>query len=289
MLKPGDPGGSAFLKVDPAYLQHWQQLFPQSGQLKSSGALAQLQPPERAEPPADSLRQRPASLSSASSSSSSSTPSSSSTSSCVAAAAASLAGLTSLPVTQLPVFGPLQSSEPPAGGAPAPLQGKDLCGAGSSGSQCGERAAARFRCTAEELDYYLYGQQRMDIIPLNQHTSDPNNRCDMCADNRNGECPMHGPLHSLRRLVGTSSAAAAAPPPEIPEWLRDLPREVCLCTSTVPGLAYGICAAQRIQQGTWIGPFQGVLLLPEKVQAGAIRNTQHLWEVSHHLSFLVKF
>ncbi|KAF7250549.1 putative histone-lysine N-methyltransferase PRDM6 [Varanus komodoensis] len=104
------------------------------------------------------------------------------------------------------------------------------------------------------------------------------NGCDMCADNRNGECPMHGPLHSLRRLVGTSSAAAAAPPPEIPEWLRDLPREVCLCTSTVPGLAYGICAAQRIQQGTWIGPFQGILLLPEKVQAGATRNTQHLWE-----------
>ncbi|XP_051700102.2 putative histone-lysine N-methyltransferase PRDM6 isoform X1 [Oryctolagus cuniculus] len=103
--------------------------------------------------------------------------------------------------------------------------------------------------------------------------------CDMCADNRNGECPMHGPLHSLRRLVGTSSAAAAAPPPELPEWLRDLPREVCLCTSTVPGLAYGICAAQRIQQGTWIGPFQGVLLPPEKVQAGAVRNTQHLWEI----------
>uniref|UniRef100_A0A8B9UV13 PR/SET domain 6 n=1 Tax=Anas zonorhyncha TaxID=75864 RepID=A0A8B9UV13_9AVES len=277
MLKPGEPGGSAFLKVDPAYLQHWQQLFPQSGQLKSAGALAQLQPPERAEPPADSLRQRPASLSSASSSSSSSTPSSSSTSSCVAAAAASLAGLSALPVAQLPVFAPLQSSEPPAGGAPAPLQGKDLCGAG--GTKCGERPAARFRCTAEELDYYLYGQQRMEIIPLNQHTSDPNNRCDMCADNRNGECPMHGPLHSLRRLVGTSSAAAAAPPPEIPEWLRDLPREVCLCTSTVPGLAYGICAAQRIQQGTWIGPFQGVLLLPEKVQAGAIRNTQHLWEI----------
>ncbi|KAI4541411.1 hypothetical protein MG293_008553 [Ovis ammon polii] len=119
----------------------------------------------------------------------------------------------------------------------------------------------------------------MEIIPLNQHTSDPNNRCDMCADNRNGECPMHGPLHSLRRLVGTSSAAAAAPPPELPEWLRDLPREVCLCTSTVPGLAYGICAAQRIQQGTWIGPFQGVLLPPEKVQAGAVRNTQHLWEI----------
>ncbi|XP_039399040.1 putative histone-lysine N-methyltransferase PRDM6 isoform X2 [Mauremys reevesii] len=273
MLKPGDPGGSAFLKVDPAYLQHWQQLFPQSSQLKSSGALTQLPPPERADPSADSLRQRPASLSSASSSSSSSTPSSS-TSSC-AAAAGSLAGLTSISVAQIPVFGPLPSSESPSG-APASLQSKDLCG---GGAKCSERAAPRFRCTAEELDYYLYGQQRMEIIPLNQHTSDPNNRCDMCADNRNGECPMHGPLHSLRRLVGTSSAAAAAPPPEIPEWLRDLPREVCLCTSTVPGLAYGICAAQRIQQGTWIGPFQGVVLLPEKVQTGTIRNTQHLWEI----------
>lgn len=108
----------------------------------------------------------------------------------------------------------------------------------------------------------------------------------MCADNRNGECPMHGPLHSLRRLVGTSSASVAVPPPEVPEWLRDLPREVCLCTSTVPGLGYGICAAQRIPQGTWIGPFQGVSLPLDKVQSGSVRNTRHLWEVS--LFFLFK-
>ncbi|XP_019333615.2 putative histone-lysine N-methyltransferase PRDM6 isoform X1 [Alligator mississippiensis] len=246
MLKPGEAGGgSAFLKVDPAYLQHWQQLFPHgSGPLKAAGVLAQ--PPPPPEPPADSLRPRPAPLPAAASSAPAPAP------------------------AALPAFAPLRSAESPPGPAP---HGKDSCAAG------GERPAPRPRCTAEELDYYLYGQQRMEIIPLNQHTSDPNSRCDMCADNRNGECPMHGPLHSLRRLVGTSSAAAAAPPPEIPEWLRDLPREVCLCTSTVPGLAYGICAAQRIQQGTWIGPFQGILLLPEKVQAGAIRNTQHLWEI----------
>ncbi|XP_072453272.1 putative histone-lysine N-methyltransferase PRDM6 [Notamacropus eugenii] len=302
MLKPRDPGGSSFLKVDPAYLQHWQQLFPQSAPLKGGGGsvLGQPQPlplpplaPERVEPVADSFRPRPASLAS-SASSASSTPASSTASSAAsassscaaapAATAASLTGLAALPVAQLPVFAPLSSSEVLPSGA---LQGKDLCvgSCSGSGSKCGSGAAVcdrglpRFRCTAEELDYYLYGQQRMEIIPLNQHTSDPNNRCDMCADNRNGECPMHGPLHSLRRLVGTSSTAAAAPPPEMPEWLRDLPREVCLCTSTVPGLAYGICAAQRIQQGTWIGPFQGVLLPPEKVQAGAVRNTQHLWEI----------
>lgn len=50
----------------------------------------------------------------------------------------------------------------------------------------------------------------------------------MCADNRNGECPMHGPLHSLRRLVGTSSSAAPVTLPDVPDWLRDLPREVRL-------------------------------------------------------------
>lgn len=55
--------------------------------------------------------------------------------------------------------------------------------------------------------------------------------------------------------------------------------QVCLCTSTVPGLGYGICAAQRIPQGTWIGPFQGVPLLLDKLQSGAARNTRHLWEV----------
>ncbi|KAK2503573.1 LOW QUALITY PROTEIN: hypothetical protein MC885_009042 [Smutsia gigantea] len=192
MLKPGDPGGSAFLKVDPAYLQHWQQLFPHGGgggPLKGGGAAGPLgapqplqppppPPPERVEPPPDSLRPRPASLSSASS-----TPASSSTSvssaSCAAAAAAALAGLSALPVAQLPVFAPLAAATVAA----EPLPPKDLCLSAASGpgpSKCGAggdgRGASRFRCSAEELDYYLYGQQRMEIIPLNQHTSDPNNR-----------------------------------------------------------------------------------------------------------------
>ncbi|KAM4710309.1 putative histone-lysine N-methyltransferase PRDM6 [Discoglossus pictus] len=241
MLKPGEAAGSAFLKVDPVYLQHWQQLFPQT-HMKSS-VLSHVPHPE---PPTDSLRLRPAS---STSSSSSSTPS-------------------SAPSTIPTVIGGLPCSE-----VTAP-QRKELLV-----SKCTEGSPGRFQCSPEELDYYLYGQQRMEIIPLSTPTSDPNNRCDMCADNRNGECPMHGPLHSLRRLVGTSSSASVVPPPEIPEWLRDLPREVCLCTSTVPGQAYGICAAQRIQQGTWIGPFQGVLISPDKVQTGALRNTQHLWEI----------
>ncbi|KAJ8285255.1 hypothetical protein GJAV_G00024700 [Gymnothorax javanicus] len=237
MLKPGDPSGSAFLKVDPTYIQHWQQLFPQN-QIKN-GVLAQLQPPDRATISVESLR------------------------------------LTQLSVPQIALFGQALCTEIPTSDSVIP-QAKELC----LSSNCKNDRGSKFKFTSEELDYYLYGQQRMEIIPLNNHSGDPNNRCDMCADNRNGECPMHGPLHSLRRLVGTSSVSAALPPPEVPDWLRDLPREVCLCTSTVPGLGYGICAAQRIPQGTWIGPFQGVPLPLDKAPAGGPpRNTRHLWEI----------
>lgn len=203
MLKPGDPGGSAFLKVDPAYLQHWQQLFPHGGgggPLKGSGTTLPLgapqplqpppppppPPPERAEPPPDGLRPRPASLSSVSSTPAPSSTSASSASSCAAAAAAAaLAGLSALPVAQMPVFAPLAA----AAVAAEPLPPKDLClgastgpgpakcASGGGGGSAGDgRGVPRFRCSAEELDYYLYGQQRMEIIPLNQHTSDPNNR-----------------------------------------------------------------------------------------------------------------
>ncbi|XP_047678833.1 putative histone-lysine N-methyltransferase PRDM6 isoform X1 [Tachysurus fulvidraco] len=278
MLKPGEQSGSAFLKVDPTYLQHWQQLFPQS-QLKNC-AIPQIPVPDRAPVAAESLRQRTGLISSTTAPAAL-TPSSSS--SCAPAVSA-LASLTQLSVPQLALFGhTLCTEEAPAENSGA-SQSKEL----SLQNNFNDKPS-RLKLTSEELDYYLYGQQRMEIIPLNNHTSDLNNRCDMCADNRNGECPMHGPLHSLRRLVGTSSASTAVPPPEVPEWLRDLPREVCLCTSTVPGLGYGICAAQRIPQGTWIGPFQGIPLLLDKVHSGAARNTRHLWEIYDHEGTLQHF
>ncbi|XP_013884829.1 putative histone-lysine N-methyltransferase PRDM6 [Austrofundulus limnaeus] len=317
MLKPGEPSGSAFLKVDPSYLQHWQQLFPQA-QLK-----APVVPPA---PPVGALRQ--SRLHGHLLTSSHCTPSSSSSSSSSSAAAltpsssCTPSGLSQLPVPQqIALFGQAlapvcagpggpggpgggpagdlvvvvppenqqghnqtvellhQAKEQGCGGVGVVSSSVKSGGAGGGGEEGGgaKGAAARFKVTSEELDYYLYGQQRMEIIPLSQ-SGETNNRCDMCADNRNGECPMHGPLHSLRRLVGTSSTAAPVPLPDVPDWLRDLPREVCLCTSTVPGLGYGICAAQRIPQGTWIGPFQGVPLLVDKLQSGAVRNTRHLWE-----------
>ncbi|KAK5931920.1 hypothetical protein CgunFtcFv8_003672 [Champsocephalus gunnari] len=325
MLKPGEPSGSAFLKVDPSYLQHWQQLFPQA-QLKAP--LAPLPPPDRLSMPMDSLRQSRLHshlLASSHCTSSSSSTASSTLSSSVAGAAltpsssisiSTSAGISQLPVPQqIALFG--QALAPVCGGPgggggdlmmvvpPENRQGhnpiagllhqaKELsCGgvgvvsssvkSSCGGEEGGKGASARFKLTSEELDYYLYGQQRMEIIPLSNHTGEVNNQtqgCDMCADNRNGECPMHGPLHSLRRLVGTSSSTPApVTMPDVPDWLRDLPREVCLCTSTVPGLGYGICASQRIPQGTWIGPFQGVPLLLDKLHSGAVRNSRHLWEI----------
>lgn len=87
-----------------------------------------------------------------------------------------------------------------------------------------------------------------------------------------------GPLHSLRRLVGTSSAAARRAPAGAASGCGTCPR-VCLCTSTVPGLAYGICAAQRDPAGHLDPGLQGVLLPRRRCRPGPW-GTRSIWEVS---------
>ncbi|XP_054629525.1 putative histone-lysine N-methyltransferase PRDM6 [Dunckerocampus dactyliophorus] len=296
MLKPGELSASAFLKVDASYLHHWQQLFPHTP----------LKPPL---PPPSSDTLRSSRLHGHLLAASHCTSSSSSGAAALTPTSSS-SGLAPLPVAQqaalygeaLAPGGDLLAAGPPAENPAAGrlLQAKEQsCGgvgvvsssvkSGGGEDDGGKTAAGRMKLSAEELDYFLYGQQRMEIIPISNHNADANNRCDMCADNRNGECPMHGPLHSLRRLVGTSSTTAPVTLPDVPDWLRDLPREVCLCTSTVPGLGYGICAAQRIPQGTWIGPFQGAPLMLDKVRFGASRNTRHLWEIYDSEGTLLHF
>lgn len=164
MLKPGDQSGSAFLKVDPTYLQHWQQLFPQS-HLKNC-AIPQIPAPDRAPVAAESLRQRTGLISSTTASAAL-TPSSSS--SCAPAPAVSaLAGLTQLSAPQLALFGHTLCTEAENSGA---SQSKELCLQSNFNDK-----TSRLKLTSEELDYYLYGQQRMEIIPLNNHTNDLNNR-----------------------------------------------------------------------------------------------------------------
>lgn len=166
MLKPGDQSGSAFLKVDPTYLQHWQQLFPQS-QLKNC-AIPQIPAPDRAPVAAESLRQRTTLISSTTAASAALTPSSSS--SCAPAVSA-LTGLSQLSAPQLALFGHTLCTEVPPAENSGASQSKELCLQSNFNDK-----ASRLKLTSEELDYYLYGQQRMEIIPLNNHISDLNNR-----------------------------------------------------------------------------------------------------------------
>eukprot|EP00061_Rhincodon_typus_P016736 g45105.t1 len=160
MMKPSEPSGSAFLKVDPAYMQHWKQLFPQT-QLKVGSLTvipSQLQPLDRAGPASEILRQHSGHLTSSSSSSTSSSSSS--------ACSLSFSGLTPVSVPQISVLGQRPVSDPSS--ALNGNQGKELCSSGP------ERTPS-FSFTTEDLDYYLYGQQRMEIIPVINHTTDPNN------------------------------------------------------------------------------------------------------------------
>jgi len=84
---------------------------------------------------------------------------------------------------------------------------------------------------------------------------------------------MHGPLHSLRKLVTTGQSQS---PLENATILK-FPDEVCLCTSSIPCVTYGVCARKRILAGTWIGPYEGKLVRPEDINKDT--DTQYMWEV----------
>ncbi|EDO42312.1 predicted protein, partial [Nematostella vectensis] len=57
------------------------------------------------------------------------------------------------------------------------------------------------------------------------------------------------------------------------------PSEVQLCTSSIPGWGYGVCAMQPIPQGTWVGPFEGKRILPRDIPLDA--DTSMMWEIFH--------
>ncbi|AWP07732.1 putative histone-lysine N-methyltransferase PRDM6-like, partial [Scophthalmus maximus] len=123
MLKPGgDPSGSAFLKVDPSYLQHWQQLFPQA-QLK-----APLVPPP---PHPDRL--------------------------------------------SLPALAPVQCAGPGGGDLLVVVPPDNQLGHNLHQAKEQSCGGVGVGVVSSSLDYYLYGQQRMEIIPLSNHTGESNN------------------------------------------------------------------------------------------------------------------
>lgn len=55
------------------------------------------------------------------------------------------------------------------------------------------------------------------------------------------------------------------------------PDEVRLCKSSVPGAKYGVCAAQPIPPGTWIGPYEGQVVRREELREGV--HNSFMWEV----------
>lgn len=55
------------------------------------------------------------------------------------------------------------------------------------------------------------------------------------------------------------------------------PDEVRLCKSSVPGAKYGVCAAQPIPPGTWIGPYEGQVVRQEELREGV--HNSFMWEV----------
>ncbi|CAH3135096.1 unnamed protein product [Porites lobata] len=55
------------------------------------------------------------------------------------------------------------------------------------------------------------------------------------------------------------------------------PDEVRLCKSSVPGAKYGVCAAQPIPPGTWIGPYEGQVVRREELREGV--HNSFMWEI----------
>lgn len=150
-------------------------------------------------------------------------------------------------------------------------------------------SSQRNKLTAEDLFNYLYGYtpiRLVDPVQLQQRRrqatqleNGASNKafswCDICNEKHDGECPMHGPLHSLRKLV---SAGQSHSPLENGSILK-FPDEVCLCTSSIPCVGYGVCARKRIPAGTWIGPYEGKLVRPEDIKIET--ETEYMWEVFH--------
>ncbi|XP_068693220.1 putative histone-lysine N-methyltransferase PRDM6 [Montipora foliosa] len=59
--------------------------------------------------------------------------------------------------------------------------------------------------------------------------------------------------------------------------VASFPDEVNICTSSIPGTNYGVCAKQHIPVGTWIGPYEGKCVRVDDVTTDM--NTSHMWEI----------
>ena len=54
----------------------------------------------------------------------------------------------------------------------------------------------------------------------------------------------------------------------------------------MPGAEFGVCAAQPIPPGTWIGPYEGQVVRREQLPEGVHNN--YMWEVGEVLRLKFK-
>lgn len=72
--------------------------------------------------------------------------------------------------------------------------------------------------------------------------------------------------------------------PRLTNAIRSFPDEVHLCVSGIPGARYGVCAREHIPLGTWIGPYEGRRVPPQRLSPDI--DSAHLWEVGHLIKIL---
>ena len=60
--------------------------------------------------------------------------------------------------------------------------------------------------------------------------------------------------------------------------MKNIPSQLHLCYSGIPGEGFGICATENIPSGTWIGPYEGKRVSVEEM--GNMLDTRYVWEVS---------
>jgi hypothetical protein len=99
--------------------------------------------------------------------------------------------------------------------------------------------------------------------------------CNVCSSQA-GKCSSHTPLQSLRHLV-TAEDHGKGRNIKATYAVMSFPDEVQLCTSSIPGYIYGVCAQRRLPSGTWIGPYEGRLTVDQRNDS--FENQDYLWEV----------
>ncbi|XP_062515945.1 putative histone-lysine N-methyltransferase PRDM6 [Corticium candelabrum] len=127
--------------------------------------------------------------------------------------------------------------------------------------------------SSTNLIHYLYGQNDSEpvdamsvILQMNQNREK--------SDSSQQDAPTAGnPLLSLQRFVEETPTDDSD---VLPYSLSSFPTEFGLCKSGIPGATFGVYAKVMIPLGTWIGPYEGKVSVP---QAEEDQDDQ-LWEVT---------